>query len=118
MQQTYIICTFCVYKNFISKGLYYLNKGVLPESLATCDINPDTFVGQKTDRMTREPYLYRVIDATHFEVGAHFDLPTPTDGLKAPIESSPGLPMQDAGFWVHGSGRETFVIDVTGEKRP
>jgi hypothetical protein len=93
--------------------LYFRNQGVLPGKLSDCDVNPETFINQKTDRVTGNAYLYRVIDDTHFEVGAVFDLPTPEDGPKAPVRSAPGITIGDPGFWDHGAGRHTFTVDAT-----
>lgn len=92
---------------------FYGNKGVLPQTLSDCDASPVTFIDQKADRVTGNAYLYRVVDATHFEVGATFDLPTPADGPKAPAGSIPGTGMGDPGFWNHGAGRITFSVDAT-----
>lgn len=80
---------------------FYGWKGRLPESLDECDSNPITFVDQKSDRITREPYLYRVISDTSFQLGAVFVLPSRED---------------EPGFWKHGSGMNTFRIDVTKNK--
>lgn len=92
---------------------YYQNKGVLPQSLSDCDISPDTFINQKTDRVTGNAYLYRVSHATQFEIGAVFDLPTPPDGPGTPVGYIPGTGIAGPGFWDHGSGRKTFTVDAT-----
>ena len=95
---------------------YYRNKGNLPESLAACDINPATFIERKQDLVTAEPYVYRVVDATHFEVGATFALASP------PKEAAPsgngsfeGPESQD--FWRHPAGLKVFRIDAA-RKQP
>jgi hypothetical protein len=89
---------------------YYSSKGHLPESLTVCDNNPGTFVRQKTDRVTGQPYQYLPIDVTHFQVGADFAMP-----------SEPGrseyASQEDQGFWKHGAGLNTFIIDVTQHGR-
>ncbi len=91
---------------------YYSNKGVLPESLAACDINPDSFVSQKRDRVTGEPYTYRRIDATHFEVGATFALPNAFDNSRI-VPRDPGYVSRgEEKFWAHGAGPKTFTIEV------
>ncbi|MBM3888058.1 MAG: hypothetical protein FJ388_02910 [Verrucomicrobia bacterium] len=96
---------------------YYRDKGTLPESLAACDISPATFVQQKKDRVTGEPYVYRVMDATHFEVGATFALPSaPDDGGRHRYSSGYWGPGEES-FWKHGAGRQTFRIDVARKKR-
>ncbi len=95
---------------------YYSNKGSLPESLGACDINPGTFVEQKVDRVTGRPYQYRVIDATHFEVGANFELP----GASGMPEGRPRRPgetaVENERFWAHGAGLQTFRIDAARTK--
>jgi len=91
---------------------YYANKGTLPESLVACDINPDTFVEQKQDRVTGELYLYRVIDATHFEVGASFALPSESDNPRALSGNVGYISRDEAGFWEHAAGAKTFTVDA------
>ena len=93
--------------------LYYQNKGNLPQTLSECDISPETFINQKTDRVTGNAYLYRVVDVTHFEVGAVFDLPTPPDGPGVSLGYIPGTGIAGPGFWDHGAGRKTFTVDAT-----
>ncbi|MBN1569532.1 MAG: hypothetical protein JXA73_16935 [Acidobacteria bacterium] len=90
--------------------LHYRNNGVLPESLDACDHNPATFVDQKRDRVTGQPYLYHVKDATHFEVGAGFALPSDPSHPKS-IGSR--LWREEDGFWEHGAGPAIFTIDAT-----
>lgn len=87
---------------------YYLNKGNLPESLAACDINPATFIGQKTDRLTGEPYIYRVQDQTHFQLGGTFEMASESGRSGGNY----GWPA-DQGFWSHEAGLKIFTIDVT-----
>jgi len=93
--------------------LYYDNKEVLPQTLSDCDISPATFINQKTDRVTGNAYMYRAIDATHFEVGATFDLPTPKDVSRPPNYYLPGTMIGGPGFWDHGTGDHTFKVEVT-----
>ncbi len=92
--------------------LYYQNKEVLPQSLNDCDTSPGTYINQKVDRVTGNAYLYRVIDATHFEVGATFDLPTPAGEASSSAGYIPIL-AQGPGFWEHGAGRKTFKVEAT-----
>lgn len=88
---------------------YYRNEGVLPPSLQALDANPATYIVQKADRVTAEPYHYSVTDPTHFEVGAVFALPSgPADGKGAARRAQPG----EAGFWQHGAGRVVYTIDA------
>jgi hypothetical protein len=91
---------------------YYSSWGSLPESLAACDRNPDTYIAQKTDRVTGKPYEYRILDANRFELGASFALPS---GSGAPGRKY--LSPADEGFWKHQAGAQKFIIDVTQEKQ-
>jgi hypothetical protein len=93
---------------------YYSKQGELPASLAACDGSPDTFIRQKSDRVTGQPYSYRVLDGTHYEVGATFALSSPAE-RKEP--SFGYYPAQNPGFWEHGAGLAVFTVDVTGENR-
>jgi len=96
---------------------YYRDKGRLQESLAACDISPATFVQQRKDRVTGELYVYRVVDATHFEVGATFALPSAPNETVQHRYSSGYFASDEAGFWKHGAGWQTFRIDVARKKR-
>jgi hypothetical protein len=91
---------------------YYFNKGSLPESLAACDINPVTFIEQKKDRVTGEPYLYRVIDTTRFELGATFALPGGSERLQTEFGRSIYGHGDEASFWEHPAGPKTYAIDA------
>jgi hypothetical protein len=93
--------------------LYYLNKGVLPDSLDSCDVSPDTFIAKKADRVTGEPYGYRVIDTTRFEVGATFVMPSLSDSPPAAVGALYGDMSGAPGFWRHDAGRKTFTVDAT-----
>ncbi len=92
---------------------YYASKGALPESLEACDVNPNTFIQRKRDRVSGAPYSYRVVDATHFEVGAIFALPSETGGRRVRSGDVKYLSRDEAGFWRHGAGGKTFIIDAT-----
>ena len=92
---------------------YYTNKGSLPESLAACDINPDSFVEQKKDRVTGEPYLYRVMDTTRFEIGATFALPGGSETSRTQFgKRSIYIPGGEASFWEHPAGPKTYIVDA------
>jgi hypothetical protein len=86
---------------------YYWNKGNLPESLDACDINPATSIAQKTDRVTGVPYVYRVQDQTHFQLGATFAMPS--ESGKSGVNY---LWPTDEGFWEHEAGLHIFTIDA------
>ncbi len=87
-------------------GEYYRSKHSLPASLSDCDGNPQTFIRQKTDRVTGQPYPYRVVDDTHFQIGAVF-------ALASEPQRTQFAPPEDAGFWMHGPGLVTFTVDAT-----
>jgi hypothetical protein len=93
--------------------LYYRNQGSLPDSLDACDISPETYIERKQDRITGKAYEYRVMDETHFELGADFAASYRPDDLKGTATAYPGYGVVSPGFWQHGAGRATFVIDVT-----
>ncbi len=98
--------------------LYYANHGALPASLDDCDIRPETYIEWKTDRVSGEPYGYRVIDEARFEVSATFTLPSTEpvlEGRQFPGPSGPQGPYGPggSGFWRHGKGRTAFEVDAT-----
>ena len=74
-------------------------KGHLPANLEACDENSRTFVDFKADAVTGQPYVYRILDATHAEIGATFSLPSPKN-------------KKEWGFWSHDSGPVTFRLEV------
>ncbi len=92
---------------------YYSDKGILPESLVVCDANPNTFVEQKQDRITGQPYLYRIVDTTHFEVGASFSLPSESGNPRALFGKGGYVSRDEIGFWEHSAGTKRFAIDAT-----
>jgi len=96
---------------------YYANQGSLPQSLADCDVNPETHIARKADRVTGDPYFYKVADATHFQLGAVFALPG-RPGM-APVQyGKPGaLSPEDEGFWAHDAGFQLFHVDATRKTR-
>jgi hypothetical protein len=97
---------------------YYVHKEGLPDSLIACDLNPGTFVRQKTDRITGQPYVYRVVDATHFQLGATFALPGDSNKVRMAPASATGTAWRgEADFWAHGAGPVTFTIDATRVNR-
>jgi len=95
---------------------YYANRGALPNSLADCDVNPGTFIAQKTDRITGIPYVYRTLDATHFEVGATFAMKSESHKPQSLSGPAGRIMQEDAGFWDHGPGFKIFTIDATRKK--
>jgi hypothetical protein len=95
---------------------YYANTGSLPASLDTCDSNPVTFVEHKVDRATGRPYEYRVIDATHFEVAADFNLPSVPPAGEVQSRRGGYTPLENEAFWAHGAGSQSFIIDAARPK--
>ncbi len=91
---------------------YYSNQGSLPESLAASDVNPATFIRHKTDPITGRPYMYQVVDTTHFTVGATFALPSEPGTGRTSIRAAGSASWNDTSFWKHGAGATTFTIDV------
>jgi len=79
---------------------YFDTHGELPRDLVACDVSPSTSIDNKLDPVTKEPYGYRVVDATHAEILAVFALPTPREE-------------REDGFWEHGAGPKAFRIEVT-----
>ena len=99
---------------------YYANTGSLPESLAALEISPNTHIEQKVDRVTNQPYLYGIVDSTHFKVGATFLLPSESDKvITRSVGPTGAISPQEQGFWAHGAGPKEFIIDVTqGPRMP
>jgi len=99
---------------------YYANKGSLPESLAACEISPNTHIEQKADRVTDQSYQYGIVDSTHFKVGASFSLPSESDKVITRSVGPMGvISPEGQGFWAHGAGPKEFIIDVTqGARMP
>jgi hypothetical protein len=91
---------------------YYSSQGILPASLDACDINPTTFVEQKVDRFTGRAYVYRVADASHFEVGATFDLPSVIGNPGIQRRGAAKTALENEGFWSHAAGPQAFRIDA------
>jgi hypothetical protein len=99
---------------------YYANKGSLPESLAACEISPNTHIEQKADRVTDQSYQYGIVDSTHFKVGATFSLPSESDKVITRSVGPMGvISPEGQGFWAHSAGPKEFIIDVTqGARMP
>jgi hypothetical protein len=77
---------------------YLMRHGRLAESveIAAGEFNLGTVV---RDPETRQPYRYRALSGTHYELCADFRQPSQPDRY------SPGV-----GFWSHGAGRHCFEI--------
>lgn len=79
----------------------------LPATLEECNTNPGTFIEEKNDPVTGQPYEYGVTDNNTFTLKASFNLPSRDDRG----DSSSYRPWND-GFWKHGAGETIFTIDV------
>jgi hypothetical protein len=81
---------------------YYSTRKGLPESLAQMvQANPNTSA-MLQDPVTREPYGYRSLDSTNYELCATFDA---ADSL-GPDSRRPST------FWSHGAGRKCYRFDT------
>ena len=82
--------------------LYWGREKALPPSLATLSTVPDALFGSTMDPSTGEPYAYRVLDGSRYELCATFE----TAGDEGNYGDR---------FWSHGAGRKCFELDA--EKR-
>ena len=96
---------------------YYADKGSLPQSLADCDVNPETYIAHKADRVTGDPYFYKAADAAHFQLGAVFSLPSRPGTAPVQPGKAWALSPEDEGFWAHDAGFQLFYIDATRKSR-
>ena len=72
----------------------------LRDSLDVHGYSPD-MKAQLTDPVTNQPYAYRMIDSTHFELCATFDTEVRPEDLQ-PYERE----------WAHAQGRHCFRFDA------
>lgn len=86
---------------------FYREQKRLPASLEECDRNPGTFIDNKTDPVSGQPYGYEGIDTRTFTLGADFDRASPS---QLPGSYGPEV----AGFWEHGEGPAVFKIELGG----
>jgi hypothetical protein len=91
----------------ISSGIrdYYRERGALPASLAHVADLPSGSVGPIRDPVTGEPYGYRIVDSTTYELGARFDT------VDSTLDRS-GAPSGESRFWRHGAGPTTYRITL------
>lgn len=83
---------------------YHARRGSLPATLADLAKDPDTFVANISDPVTKQPYGYARIDDRTYELQARFDLPSPTES------EQPQWNRDD--FFNHTAGEQTFTITV------
>lgn len=81
----------------------------LPSTLEECDTNPITFIEDKNDPVTGQPYTYEPVDQKTFKLGASFNLPSRQERDSGKFSSY--SPWND-GFWKHGAGETIFTIDL------
>jgi hypothetical protein len=85
--------------------VFWTRRAALPASLDA--LAGEAGLGERrADPDTGEPYAYRAIDATHYELCAVF----------AAEAGAPGL-APDLAFWAHGAGRHCFTIEAQAAPR-
>jgi hypothetical protein len=95
---------------------YWNNKGILPTSLLALQQEPgylssDTFL----DPVTQQPYPYRVMSSTTYELCAIFDTDTRADQNQPNSISAPDGPIYPS---PHPAGPFCFTRTVTPWNRP
>jgi hypothetical protein len=83
--------------------MYWKQEARVPESLAAVPDVPNAAFRRTMDPATGEPYPYRVLDGSRYELCATFE-----------AEDADGA--YDDRFWAHGAGRRCFELDAA--KRP
>jgi hypothetical protein len=79
--------------------LYWKREGMLPASLDGLAGVPDAAFRSTMDPATSEPYAYRTIDASRYELCASFE----REDLDGEYNDR---------FWAHGAGRKCFELDA------
>ena len=82
--------------------LYWEREQTLPKSVETLATVPDALFRSTMDPSTGEPYSYRAMDGSRYELCATF-------------EAEDGDGNYGDRFWSHGPGRKCFELDA--EKR-
>jgi hypothetical protein len=83
--------------------LYWQREEKLPPSLDALAGAPSVPFRSTTDPSTSEPYAYRALDATHYELCATFEAED-VDGD------------YNDRFWVHGAGRRCFELNAEKQR--
>ena len=86
--------------------LYWTREGSLPPTLEELSSAPGVFV-ELFDPETRQPYEYRVLGETTYELCAVFARDTATDEREAPFRS----------LWSHGPSRQCFQLEAQDVNR-
>lgn len=97
---------------------FFTAEGVLPKSLDELKASGRLFAPEATlaDPLTKEPYGYRALTDTTFELCATFSAPSePADrGDARPMPAYPAAPPGKETFvsWDHPAGRHCFTIEA------
>ena len=83
----------------VSVLVYWQGQGMLPTSVEALATVPNASFRSTMDPSTGEPYSYRVIGGSRYELCATFDAED-VDGEYGDR------------FWAHGAGRKCFELDV------
>jgi hypothetical protein len=83
---------------------YHTRRGSLPATLDDLAKDPDTFVADVADPVTKQPYGYTRIDERTYELRATFDPPSPKDSEQPQWNRDE--------FFKHSAGEQTFTITV------
>jgi hypothetical protein len=79
--------------------LYWKGEGKLPASVDALASVPNASFRSKMDTYTGEPYSYRALDGSRYELCATFEAEE--------VDSEYG-----DRFWAHGAGRKCFELDA------
>jgi hypothetical protein len=82
--------------------LYWGREKTLPPAVPTLATVPDALFRSTMDPSTGEPYSYRALDGSRYELCATFEAADDAGNFGDP-------------FWSHGAGRKCFELDA--EKR-
>ena len=85
----------------LSRGidLYWKREGALPPSIEALTTIPDAPFRSTMDPSLAEPYTYRAIEASRYELCATFEAEDLDRGYSDR-------------FWAHGAGRKCFELDA------
>lgn len=94
---------------------FFTAEGIIPESLEELRESGRLFAPEATlvDPLTKEPYEYRSLTDTAFELCATFSLPgEPADGThERPVPAFPGT-KETFVSWAHPAGKHCFSIEA------
>ena len=83
---------------------FHTRRGSLPATLDDLAKDPDTFVVDAADPVTKQPYGYTRLDDRTYELRATFDLPSPTESEQPQWNRDE--------FFKHSDGEQRFTITV------